>query len=175
MYRLYLQEGCVDHYQDVTLVCHACLYIQNKRILLLLQILRSAKTIIFLVVHNSKIWVTEPCIPRLNHTIFNVQKPVCVFIRYAQGGLKFFTEVAALVPSNMLRRVGRGLALTVQTQIVAQNEIQLKTVQNKDSEQEMHQNLQNNATYMYSVRNEKTMVTLLSPKSELKTSIIFQQ
>lgn len=65
--------------------------------------------------------------------------------------------------------------LTVLTQIVVQNEIQLKTVQNKDSEQEMHQNLQNNATYMYSVRNEKTMVTLLSPKSELKTSIIFQQ
>jgi len=47
MYRLYLQEGCVGHNQDVTLVCHACLYTQNKRILLLLQILRSAEKINF--------------------------------------------------------------------------------------------------------------------------------
>ena len=47
MYRLYLQEGCVDHIQDVTLVCHACLYVQNKWILLLLKVLRSAETINF--------------------------------------------------------------------------------------------------------------------------------
>lgn len=56
------------------------------------------------------------------------------------------------------------MALTAQNEIVVQNEIQLKTVQNKDSDQKMHQNLQNNATYMYSVRNERIMVTLLSPK-----------
>ena len=68
----------------------------------------------------------------------------------------------------MPRRVGWGLALTAQNEIVVQNEIKLKTVQNKDSDQKMHQNLQNNATYMYSVRNERIMVTLLSPKSELK-------
>lgn len=117
MYRLYLQEGCVDHNQDVTLVCHACLYIQDKRILLLLKILRSAETI-FSVVHNSK-WVTGLCIiPRLNHTLFNVKKTVCVFIRYAHGGLKFFTEAAALVLSNMPRRVGWGLAFTAQNEIV---------------------------------------------------------
>ena len=73
-----------------------------------------------------------------------------------------------MVPSNMPRRVGWGLALTAQNEIVVQNEIKLKTVQNKDSDQKMHQNLQNNATYMYSVRNERIMVTLLSPKSELK-------
>lgn len=72
-----------------------------------------------------------------------------------------------MVPSNMPRRVGWGLALTAQNEIVVQNEIKLKTVQNKDSDQKMHQNLQNNATYMYSVRNERIMVTLLSPKSEL--------
>lgn len=73
-----------------------------------------------------------------------------------------------MVPSNMPRRVGWGLVLTAQNEIVVQNEIKLKTVQNKDSDQKMHQNLQNNATYMYSVRNERIMVTLLSPKSELK-------
>ena len=170
MYRLYLQEGCVDHIQDVTLVCHACLYVQNKWILLLLKVLRSAETINFF----------SCIIPRLNHTLFNVKKPVCVFIRYAHGGLKFFTEAAALVPSNMPRRVGWGLAFTVQNEIVVQNFIlnsfqlnfivkfswklfKMKTVTKK-----MHQNLQNNATYMYSVRNERIMVTLLSPKSELK-------
>ena len=75
----------------------------------------------------------------------------------------------------MPRRVGWGLALTAQNEIVVQNEINLKTVQNTDSDQKTHQNLQNNATYMYSVRNERIMVTLLSPKSELKTSILFQQ
>lgn len=80
-----------------------------------------------------------------------------------------------MVPSNMPKRVGWGLALTAQNEIVVQNEIKLKTVQNKDSDQKTHQNLQNNATYMYSVRNERIMVTLLSPKSELKTSILFQQ
>lgn len=80
-----------------------------------------------------------------------------------------------MVPSNMPKRVGWGLTLTAQNEIVVQNEINLKTVQNKDSDQKTHQNLQNNATYMYSVRNERIMVTLLSPKSELKTSILFQQ
>lgn len=57
---------------------------------------------------------------------------MCVFIRYAQGGLKYFKEAAALMPSNMPRRVGWGLALTAQNEIVLQNEIQSKTVQNKD-------------------------------------------
>ena len=128
------------------------------------------KQLIFSIAHNSN-WVTGPCIPRLNHTLFNVKKLVCTFIRYAHRGLKFFTEAAALVPSNMPRRVGWGLALTAQNEIVVQNEIQLTTVQNKDSDQKTHQNLQNNATYMYSVRNERTMVTLLSPKSELKNQL----
>ena len=167
MYRLYLQEGYVDHNQDVTLVCHACLYIQNRRILLLLKILRSAETINFTVVHNSN-WVTGPCIPRLNHTSFNAKKHVCVFIRCANRGLKFFTEAAALVPSNMPRRVEWGLALTAQNEIVVQNEIQLKLFKIKTVTKKTNQKLQNNATYMYSVRNERIMVTLLSPKSELQ-------
>jgi len=72
-------------------------------------------------------------------------------------------------------RVGWGLVLTAQNEIVVHNEIQLKTVQNKDSDQKTHQNLEKNAIYMYSVRNERIMVTLFSPKSELKTSILFQQ
>lgn len=59
---------------------------------------------------------------------------MCVFIRYAQRGLNYFKEAAALVPSNM-PRVGWGLALTAQNEIVLQNEIHLKTVQNKASDQ----------------------------------------
>ena len=115
----------------------------------------------FSVVHNEK-WVTGPCIPRINHTLFNVKKTsVCVYKVHTTGRLQICYRGSCLGAFNkMPKRVGWGLVLTVQ------NEIQLKPVQNEDSDQKTQQNHQNNATYMYSVRNERIMVTVLSPKSE---------
>ena len=66
----------------------------------------------------------------INYTLLNVKKPVCVFIRCTHKGVKFFTEAAALVPSNTPKD-GMGFVLTEQNEIEVENEIQLKTVQNK--------------------------------------------